>query len=243
MKNWQEWLKKIENEFGDGSGGWLRKTNIRRTVHPNNGGRNIYEYVKNHEYFDLAADPAVGNPDKKFPKKDGTHSKTAVQSVYHISKIQDHLNVNPKDLDVITDIGGGYGHLCYTFKSCGFMGEYNIIDFGVMHKMQSYFLSQTGFSAIFKKLGQLNEIEKKPKSLLFASYSINEMPMDDRVRIEPFYKDYKYIMIVYKNNSDFGVDNRDYFNTLLKDLRVTHNTKIIDDKLCKNDLILLASKK
>jgi hypothetical protein len=243
MKDWQAWLKKIENEFDNGSGSWLRKANISRTVHPNDGGRNIYDYVKNHEYFSYAADPEVGKPNKKFPNQNSTHSKTAVQSVYHITKLQDHFNINPKLLDVVTDIGGGYGHLCYTFKACGFMGEYNLIDFAVMHNIQSHFLSQTGLSAKFRKLDQLNEIEKKSESLLFASYSINEMPMDDRRKIEPFYKDYKYIMIVYKNNSDFGVDNKDYFNTLSKELSVTHNTKIIDDKLCKNDLILLANKK
>ena len=243
MKNWKDWLKNIENEFGDGAGGWLRKSHIRRTVHPNDGGRNIYDTVKDHEYFNLAADPSVGKPDKKFPKKNGSHSKTAVQSVYHITKLQKHLNVNPKDLDTVTDIGAGYGHLCYTFRRCGFMGEYNLIDFGVMHKMQSCFLSQTGFEGTFRKISQLNEIEKKPKNLLFASYSINEMPMDERKRIEPFYRDYKYIMIVYKSNADFGVDNRSYFNTLLTELQISHNTKIVDDQLCKNDRILLASKK
>lgn len=239
MNDWQNFLGKIETEFGDGSKNWLRKPTIKKTVHPNNGGKNIHKTVKEHEYFSLAADPNIGGPDKRF----GTHSKTAVQSVYHITKLQKHFNINPNQLETVTDIGAGYGHMCYTFRQCGFVGEYNLIDFEIMHKMQSYFLNNTGFVGTFRSLDQLNKIEKKQNSLLFGSYSINEMPLSSRKKIEPFYSDYKYIMIVYKNNSAFGVDNVKYFNDLLENLKLSHNAKIINDELCKNDLILLASKK
>ena len=244
MKDWQQFLKNIENEFKANKPNFLRKNNIKRTVHPNDGGQNIYQYVKELPYFNFAADPPIGKPDKRFPKKNSTHSKTAVQSVWHIEKIRRHFGTFVKDLDLVTDIGAGYGHLCYSFWKCGFVGEYHLIDFGVMHKMQSYFLDQAGVpNCKFNKLGTLGDIPKKPKSLLFASYSINEMPMAERERIEPFYKDYKYIMIVYKNNSDFGVNNQLYFEELKNKLSDTHNVQIVKDQFGRNDNILIGAKK
>ena len=241
MKDWQDWLKKIQAEFRNNSEGFLRKPNIRRTVHPSNGGKNIFELVKSHKYFYLIADPKIGKPDLRFGK---THSKTAIESLYHIIRMQEHLNFNPEDLDVVTDIGAGYGHLSYAFRKCNFKGTYNCIDFSVMHEMQKYFLEKSGVTlAKFLDLDQLDTIEQKENSLIFGSYSINEMPIEDREKIEPFYKDYKYIMIIYKNNSDFGVNNAAYFNSLKNKLQQSHNTKIINDQYYKNDLILFASKK
>ena len=243
MKDWQQFLKNIENEFKANKPNFLRKNNIKRTVHPDDGGMNIYQHVKMLDYFGHAADPPIGKPKKSFPKKGSTHSKTAVQSVYHIEKIQKHF-INVKDLELVTDIGAGYGHLCYTFWNCGFRGEYHLIDFGVMHNMQSYFLDQANVpNCKFNKLGTLDQIPKKSKSLLFGSYSINEMPMEERRRIEPFYKDYKYIMIVYKNNSDFGVNNRLYFEELKNKLSDTHNVQIVKDQFGRNDNILIGAKK
>ena len=69
------------------------------------------------------------------------------------------------------------------------------------------------------------------------------MPMEERRRIEPFYKDYKYIMIVYKNNSDFGVNNQLYFEELKNKLSDTHKVQIVKDQFGRNDNILIGAKK
>lgn len=241
MKDWQNWLTVIQNEFRNNPKNFLRKPNIKRTVHPENGGKNMLSVVQDHEYFNLIADPAVGSPKLIFKK---THSKTAVQSLYHITRMQKHLGFNPKDLSLVTDIGAGYGHMSYSFRKCGFKGIYNCIDFDVMHEMQKHFLEKSEVpTANFLSLDQLGDIDKKEKSLIFGSYSINEMPSDSRSKIEPVYSSYKYIMIVYKANNEFGVDNVKYFEKLKNDLSATHNMKIIDDPLSKNDFYLIGKKK
>ena len=46
MKDWQQFLKNIENEFKANKPNFLRKNNIKRTVQPDDGGMNIYRHVK-----------------------------------------------------------------------------------------------------------------------------------------------------------------------------------------------------
>ena len=70
------------------------------------------------------------------------------------------------------------------------------------------------------------------------------MPMNDRKIIEPFYEQYKYIMIAHKHNKAFhSIDNKEYFYSLKKKLSETHNMKMWKCTLRTNDHYLIGKKK
>jgi hypothetical protein len=241
-KDWQEWLVTIQEEFRNNKSSFLSQPNIKRTVHPEHGGMNLYMKL-NSEFADLSkiADPSCGKPNIQF----GKHSLISIQSGYYISLIKEHFGIKPKDLGHITDIGGGYGYLCYSMHKLGFIGNYNILDFPQMNEMQEYFLSNTiQGSYACKTLKPENLTKTANESLLIGTFSINEMPLDDRKIIEAYYEQYKYIMIAHKQNKAFhGIDNKEYFYGIKKKLSESHNMKMWKCPLRANDHYLIGTRK
>jgi len=242
-KSWTNWLDKIEEEFTENKSSFLQQRNIARTIHPVHGGMNLYLKLNMEtDYLDKVKDPSTGKPNIQFS---GTHSLTAVQSAYYIYKLKEFFNITPTDLNWITDIGGGYGNLCYSFHQTGFDGKYIILDFPIMNNIQKYFLGETLDYADWKclPLQPINVLPNADRSLLIGTFSINEMPLEDRQIIEPFYEQYKYILIAHKHNNAFGVDNKEYFSKLRKKLLDTHNVLYHQCPLRMNDHYLIAEKK
>lgn len=244
-KSWLNWLDTIEEEFTENKSSFLQQKNIKRTMHPRHGGMNLYLKLNAEtDYLDKLKDSKIGKPDIQFG---GTHSLTAVQSAYYIYKLKEFFNITPADLHSITDIGGGYGNLCYSFYQLDFNGKYTILDFPIINNIQKYFLSNAFWVGDFnyhcQPLKSSNFPPANNNSLLIATFSINEMPLEDRQIIEPFYKQYKYIMIAHKHNSAFGVDNKKYFSELRKELLITHNVTYHQCPLRTNDHYLIAEKK
>jgi len=242
MKDWQNFLDKIRIEFRDNKPTFLKQKTIAATTHPRHGGMNLYVSLSGYDKLDKVKDPQVGSPDIQFG---GSHSLTAVQSAHYIKKMEEHMNIRLEDLKEVFDIGAGYGHLCYSFYQCGFDGKYNLIDFPIMNEIQEYFLKLSiGNKNYWPEPLQAKYLDPETEdSLLIGTFSINEMPLKDRVIIEPFYKKYKYIMIVHKNNSDFGVDNKKYFKELSDSLSTTHEMKFHKCPLRKNDYYLFGVRK
>ena len=195
-KDWQEWLDVIQDEFQNNKNSFLTQPNIKRTVHPEHGGMNLYMKL-NSDFANLSkiADANCGKPNLQF----GKHSLISVQSGYYIQLLKEHFSIEPKDLGHITDIGGGYGNLCRSIHMLGFTGNYTILDFPQMNEMQEYFLSNTiEGSYSCKPLKPENLLKTAEESLLIGTFSINEMPLDDRKIIEPFYE--QYIFMVLRKN-------------------------------------------
>lgn len=241
-KDWQEWLDVIQDEFRENKSSFLAQPNIKRTVHPDHGGMNLYMKL-NSDFPGLSkiADASCGKPNLQF----GKHSLISIQSGYYILLLKEHFGVEPKDLGHITDIGGGYGNLCRSIHMLGFLGNYNILDFPQMNEIQQYFLSNSikgSYSCL--PLKPENLFKTAEESLLIGTFSINEMPLDDRKIIEPFYEQYKYIMIAHKHNKAFhGIDNKEYFYNLKKKLSETHDMKMWKCPLRTNDHYLIGKKK
>jgi len=242
-KSWLDWLDIIEEEFVENKSSFLQQKNIARTMHPNHGGMNLYLKLNTEtDYLDKVKDPSTGEPSIQFG---GTHSLTSIQSAYYIYKLKQLFDITPSDLNWITDIGGGYGNLCYSFHQTGFNGKYVILDFPIINIIQKYFLGETLDYADWKclPLQPINLLPNADCSLLIGTFSINEMPLDDRQMIEPFYEQYKYIMIAHKHNDSFGVDNKKYFKNLRNKLSESHNVKYEKCPFKTNDHYLIAEKK
>lgn len=243
MSDWLDWLNKIKEEFNNNKDSFLQQENISRTIHPQHGGNNVYQHLKSKvDYLDKLQDQKFGKPKIKFDNK---FSLTSIESTYHILKLKEFFNIEPKDLDRVTDIGGGYGYLCYSFHQLGFKGNYTICDFEIMNNIQNHYLTNTLDNANYNCVTLIPEnlSTNIDNSFLIGTYSISEMPLNDRQIIEPYYKEHKYIMIIYKGNAKFGVDNLKYFDKLKNSLSETHNTTYYKCPLRKNDHYLISEKK
>ena len=86
-----------------------------------------------------------------------------------------------KEIDVIYDVGGGYGNMCRIIKEMGYTGDYILIDFPELHEIQKFYLENLGLKVSMNIDYQTLDNNLKPKgnSLLIATHSINEMPLKE----------------------------------------------------------------
>lgn len=240
MAKWQDMLKQIEREIDHED--FLRQRTISKTVHPRQNGATanslqkryltyLGDKVEKYRY----EDPKIGTPHIQDQKM----SQTTVQSIYHLTNI-DKI-VNPLTLTRIVDIGGGYGNLLAVLRHAGYGGRYTIVDFLQMHKMQRKFLSETvGLTGVeFKTLDQMDDLWG---DLLIATFSLNEMPLEDREYIENNITNFKYFYIQHNSRFD-GIDNMTYFNNFAENLEDTFDIERWDCPVYRNHPILLGRRK
>jgi len=221
MTMWDGFLEKIENEYRNHPTDYLRQPTISKCLHP--PGRNWFdgyfqELKEDSVFSDVLArviDGDVGGP--------YSHSEfdnlcpVTVEHIYHLYMIDKYLGISIIDNDIssVVDIGGGYGNLCRIARQLGYTGRYTIADFPLMLEIQEDYLSNNGILDVdFVPLGK---IRSQPKSILIATYSINEMPLETRQLIEPHYKSFDYLYFVHNNTFD-GVCNAEYFSALKENL-------------------------
>ena len=240
MDKWQDMLKQIEQEIGHDN--FLQQRTISKTVHPRQGGdtanslqkrylKHLGDKVEKYRY----EDPKVGKPHIQ----DQNMSQTTVQSIYHLTNID--KSVNPLTLTRIVDIGGGYGNLLAVLRNAGFGGRYTIVDFPQMHKMQRKFLNETvGLTGVeFKTLNQMDDLWG---DLLVATFSLNEMPLEDREYIERNLEHFKYFYIQHNKSFD-NIDNMKYFDDFVKEKEKTFDIERWDCPVYGNHPILLGRRK
>jgi len=245
-KDWQEFLKKIEIELRSHPVDFLSQKTISYTVHPNFSGNvmssPIYRDMLKLDFFENLKDPAFGKPHLGF---DNQYSISTIQSAYYIDILKKE-GYGPETLSHITDIGAGYGNLCRSFYKTEFAGRYQAIDFPIMGKMQKKWLDSTLGKGHDYNIGEMtpqNLLPSNEKSLIIGTFSINEMPMSERSKLESFYHMYDFMLIAFKDNANFGVDNLPYFETLMDNLDSSHELKITKCPYFKNNRFLLGKKK
>lgn len=177
----------------------------------------------------------VGNP--FIFELDNRISPLSVQHLYHLFIMKEKLNLDLMHSDLIVEIGGGFGNICRILYQLGFKGKYVIIDFPEQHRIQQGFLSKSGIdltniSFLTLDLNQIENQIKNSNSSLLGTFSINEMPMEDREHIEQFYNDFDNIFIAHNFNFD-GINNEKYFSNLNITLKDQFNTQYFKDSHMK----------
>ncbi len=226
MTQWDNMLKDIRKEYESQPTKFLQQRMISRTIHPNQAGlaQKYHNYVMNDNWVKDAvlpfiADSKVGTPFKICNNQ--TMSLTTIQNSYYLHQMKNYYGINaPETVTRVTDIGGGYGNMCRVFMKLGFTGQYNIIDFPLMHTIQKKFLSENGIENVKYSSLDAAGLSGGEKSLLLATFSMNEMPIRDRAIIEQQIRNYDYIFIAHNRNFD-GIDNIAYFENLNKQLSDT----------------------
>ena len=235
---WDKMLKDFVAEYYNSPDDFLRHQTIARTVHPNCQGlaAEYYREMLHDSFFNTKLlkgmnDSSIGNP-QKFNGKPSC-SPLSVQHTYHLNLMYNKMNVFIPDNKIthVVEIGGGYGNLCRLIHEYGYNGKYTIIDFPEIGKIQKDFLHKHSIDSV--EFSELDMEQIKPSeedvSILIATFSINEMPMETREMIEPYYKDYDYLFFAHNTSFD-GINNMEYFNDLKDSLESVFYVEYVKDK-------------
>lgn len=236
MSQWTDKiLKRITKQYNEDRSNFLR-ADKRRNFQPL--ASKYWKDINTSKFFREQIIPylpteTVWNPFKF--NQDKRISPLSVQHLYHMFIMKTKSNFDIRESDLIVEVGPGFGNLCRLIHSLGFNGEYILIDFPEQLEIQKSFLVKSGVNVSNISFMPLNisQIEKKiqsaKKASLIGTFSISEMPMMDRKKIEPFYNDFNYIFIIYKPKEFDKVDNSKYFNELSSTI-LSQNLKVQDFK-------------
>lgn len=251
MSKWTETiLPRWNKEFEKDPTNFLRADRRRNNQTLAN---KYWDEMSSSEYFTKEILPqlpkeTVGNP-FRFNKYEKICPQT-VQHLYHLFTMKTKTKFEPhKQADVIIEFGGGYGNLCRLAYTLGFTGKYILVDFADQLEKQKWFLNECGIDiskVLFLTMDRLEEVYdllKENKSVLVGTYSISEMPLADRQKIEPLYPFINYIFIVYKAKEFDGVNNDSYFDNLATtELNNTFTVDQFSDRHYGKSTFLIASK-
>jgi len=252
--DWDGFLDEIIEEINTSPMTFLRSPVISKTVHPNQQdlARSYFnDLLKNPFFTDhilpRVQEPSMGNPYlcDFFPFA----SPISIQHLYYLTLLHENFGFFLPDSQVnhIVEIGGGYGNFCRLLKTFGFDGRYVIFDLPEMHKIQRHYLShvlpgnldENGIE--LRLIDESNFLPTAKDSILFATFSLSEMPLDLRKNIEPYYDNFGYLFFVY-NRGFGGVDNFKYFADLSSCLKESFRIQSFDDQHRRARFMLCARK-
>lgn len=209
-----EWQHKIRSEFRKNVKTFLREPTIQRTMHPSGACKKYWDFIQ-HRY-DLtraATDSNVGKPITR--SLYGDMSLVSMQCVMYRMLMEEHEMV---DFDSIVELGGGYGNNARFQRRLKFNGPIRILDLPVMIEIQKYFIKENNLSNIAcLKYNESTAVPETDNALFFATFSLNEIPIEDRIHLSRSIDQFKYIFIAYKPNS-FNMDNVQYFQSFTETL-------------------------
>jgi hypothetical protein len=186
----------------------------------------------------LSRKSPYGNP-HAFSMDEGT-APVPLQHVYHV-KIFEALAGRPlTDIDVVVEVGGGYGNFCRVLQMDGFKGTHVIIDLPAVREIQRLFLSLNGVpvtdvpglapgACLLTEAGidLLLALLPGKRVTFVATWSLSETPLAFRQRLFPALHAHctRYLIasqsfawpsdaMVYHGmaKEGEGVDNSAYFN-------------------------------
>ena len=121
---------------------------------------------------------------------------------YHLHTLKTLTQKDVTQCKSILELGGGYGNMARLSKRMGFLGAYYIIDLPEFALLQQYYLNYQGALVNWKP--DLNQ----HYDLFIATWSLSEMPLEDRQPYENL--DVDYFLIAFGPEYG-GIDNLSYF--------------------------------
>ena len=171
----------------------------------------------------LLTENSVGDPVRYFlyPKSSGNR----IRQVYHLKKYLDFSKNNILKIKNIIEIGGGYGCMAQIFKKINKRCNYVIFDTAEVNLLQYYYLKMNNIPVTINKIqskkvcliNKLSLIKKYNKkmnkrnvNLLIANWSISEMPIDLRNKINKLTYNFTNKLISFQEKFE-GINNLNYF--------------------------------
>ena len=174
-------------------------------------GRQQYEVVKNNKkLLHSIKETKVGNP-KPYWLNSST-SGNAVNHAYSISKLLEKCDFSK--FNNIIEFGGGYGSMCRLFRNIGFTKKYTIYDLPEFLALQRYYLNSIGKgeNTIFTENIE-SLVDNKLNTLLIATWSLSEMPLQLRKKLSIV--KFNYCLIGFQSEFN-GINNTEYFEKFKK---------------------------
>lgn len=181
----------------------------------------------------LLVENNVGNPVNYFLYKESSGNR--IRQVYHLKKFVDFANLDLKKIKYVLEIGGGYGCMATIFYKINPNIKYVIFDTKEVNLIQYYYLkmnnipvsinsnpnNKKGVSLIsnFKDIKFLKKLTyfKKNKTIVIANWSLSEMPIFFRQKLNFIYKIFKFILISFQDKFE-NINNFNYFSNVYKNL-------------------------
>jgi len=234
--NWHNiWAKKIEQDYLENPGTFLRSKYISSTLHPNEQDKSdrLLDVMLNHSFSKKHILPYLSETpygDPYLSEKFRFASPMTIQHAYYIFLIKKYLDIflPTSKVNSIIDFGGGYGNFCKLIHQFGYHEMYNIVDFDILHRIQKKFISHNLHGLIYPNLdiryiNSLSELDFSRhdlNSIFIASYSLSETEKSIRDVFESNINNFNYIFIVYQRYVGFhDMDNFAYFNSIEKKLK------------------------
>ena len=100
-----------------------------------------------------------------------------IHQAYHLSIWERETGKLANNLNVIVELGGGYGAMCRLVHNLGFDGDYHMYDLPYVCYLQNYYLRAHGLSAAFHPVIDFGfSTPPNDASLLIACFSMSETP-------------------------------------------------------------------
>jgi len=171
----------------------------------------------------LLTENSVGDPVRYFlyPKSSGNR----IRQVYHLKKYLDFSKNNILKIKNIIEIGGGYGCMAQIFKKVNKNCNYVIFDTAEVNLLQYYYLKMNNIPVTINKIqskkvcliNKLSLIKKYNKKInkrnvnfLIANWSISEMPIDLRDKINKLTYNFPNKLISFQEKFE-DINNLNYF--------------------------------
>ena len=163
----------------------------------------VFPHIKH--YRNAIAPPVVGVPDWY-----NGYSRTMVEQCAFVANWEKHSQREITDLDVIVELGGGYGTMALLARRLGFEGKYVIFDFPEMMLFQKWFLDKHDIEV--DHITSLDSTKKIYADMLIAIDSISETPFAFR---REFLSKTSVSNFLFRYSPTWGdYDNAAYFNNL-----------------------------
>jgi hypothetical protein len=171
----------------------------------------------------LLTENSVGDPVRYFlyPKSSGNR----IRQVYHLKKYLDFSKNNILKIKNIIEIGGGYGCMAQILKKVNKNCNYVIFDTAEVNLLQYYYLKMNNIPVTINKIqskkvcliNKLSLIKKYNKKInkrnvnfLIANWSISEMPIDLRDKINKLTYNFPNKLISFQEKFE-DINNLNYF--------------------------------
>tara|TARA_B110000908_G_C10267857_1_gene466429 strand:- start:5170 stop:5886 length:717 start_codon:yes stop_codon:yes gene_type:complete len=235
MTLWDGFKANIKREYEENPFNFLSQRTFRLCLCPyqKDIAVNYYKEMGN-DWLPSVVEHNFGNPTISHMNK----TSVTIQQMYYMYLMNKHWGKS--SFNTILEIGGGYGNACRIYKSQGHTGTYTIADFKELHKVQRAYLGRTS-NTTNVNMKSLQDCWGTT-DLLQATFSMNEMPLSDRVHIENNITNYDYIFIAH-NRVYEGIDNIEYFKNIAEKLKEKYTVNHFPCHIYNKAWFLIASRK
>ena len=195
----------------------------------------------------------IGNPVRYFLYPYSSGNK--IHQAFHLKKFNDFSKINLKEFKYVIEFGGGYGNMAKTFKKINPKINYIIFDTIEVNLLQYYYLRRSNIKVTMKSFKKkqvnlindlkilkkiINKIKYQKKTLFIANWSLSEVPISLRNKINFVFKDIDYQIITFQDHFE-KINNKRYFEKIMKNNIKKKRLSIIKDMKSKTNNYYLFS--